>query len=485
MKLDRAAFDALVLPALEAARIPGAALAVVAGDEVILAQGFGVRDLDGRLPMTPETIYPIASTTKSLNATLIGLLVEEGRFAWDTPVQSYLPDFRLGDLFTSSAVTLRDLLTLRTGLPRHDWTWLENPIDRGELVARLRHLGVSAPLRSRFQYNNLTATTAGYIAEVVMQKSWEELLKERLLQPLGMSSTTFELPGVENETRSYHENSQRRIEVTQRLATEVTAPSGGSVHSTVLDMARWVALNLNSGRIACQSVVKAETLREIHTPQVFVGAEPSSPAPNSAYAMGWFAYYYNGYECLSHGGYLHDVNSDVMLFPKERIGVVCFTNFGFPSLARHINYHAVGQVMGFRPAQTLQATLDEYERKVVENRKRIGSSHRVMHTAPSHSLRDYAGNYLHPGYGRVSIEKAGAQLVFHRNRLIVPLEHWHYDVWVPQDLGRFFVHIPHSFDRSSRIMFESNADGEISALSIPLEPAVAAIRFTRQASRSP
>jgi CubicO group peptidase (beta-lactamase class C family) len=472
--------DGLIHNVLNRGRIPGAAFALVSGGETVLASGYGYRDLGGRLPVTEETAYPIASTSKAITATVLGMLVDEGRLAWDTPVQEYLPEFRLGDAATGALVSVRDLITMRTGLPRHDWAWLENPGSRAELVSRLRYLELSAPFRARFQYSNLTVTSAGHIAEVVTGTSWEELVLDRILKPLGMQRTGFALPPTGDVTLSYHETHRRELRLSERLDTEVTGPSGGSLHSTVLDMARWIAFNLSAGKTSAGvPLIKLETLQEIQAPQIGVGSDASSPAPNAAYAMGWFTYSYNGHECLSHGGYLHDICSDVMLFPTERIGMVCFTNFGFPGLARVINLHAFDGLMGLKPVQTLEQKLSEYEAKVEETTRRNASVKRVANTAPSHAAGDYAGEYFNRGYGKIMIGCESGQLVLIRNRLVLPLEHWHYDTWVVRECDRFFLHTAHAFERASRIQFETDADGHISAVLIPLEPAVAPIRFAR------
>lgn len=472
--------DVLIESMLRAARIPGAAIAIVTDGEIVFTQGYGYRDLAAKLPVTSETRYPIASTTKAINATLLGMLVDDGLLTWDAPVQSYLPRFRLGDAFTSSHVTVRDLITLRTGLPRHDWAWMENPSSRADLVERIRYLAVSADFRERFQYNNLTVTASGHIAEVVTGRSWEELVQERLFQPLGMHATGFALPPTDNVTLSYHENSYRDLKPTERLATEVTGPSGGSIHSTVLDMAVWVSWNLNGGNVLGRPLVKSQTLCEIHSPQVLTGSDPSAPTANAAYALGWFVYVYNGHHCLSHGGYLHDVCSDVMFFPRKRLGIVSFTNFGFPNLAKLLNYHTFDLLMGLEPVQTLEEKLAEYEKNVVDTRQRNDLLRRVENTSPSHPLEDYAGVYAHLGYGKIRILRNGRDLMFQRNRLVLPLQHWHYDAWVAKDSGIFYIHIAHAFDAASRFVFETNADGEIDAVSIPLEPAVAPIRFEKE-----
>lgn len=472
--------DELVGAMLRAARVPGAAIAIVVRGGVIFARGYGYRDLEARLPTTEQTVYPIASTTKSINSTLLGMLVDERKLGWDTPVQEYVPGFCLGDDFlASSQVTVRDLVTMRTGLPRHDWAWMENSLSRAELVGRLKYLDLSAGLRERFQYNNLTVTAAGYLAEVVTGERWEELARKKIFEPLGMSKTGSR-PLTTNVSLSYHESARRELVTTKRLASEVTAPSGGAVHSTVEDMARWISFNLNDGKVGEKRMIQSKTLADIHSPQVVVGSDSSAPTPDATYAMGWFVDTYNGCPRLSHGGYIYDVNSEVTVFPKEGIGVVSFTNFGPPRLARLVNEHVFDRLMGFKPVHTVEEKLEEYERQIEETRERNTSVVRIDNTAPSHSLSNYAGMYLHPGYGAIEIDAKDGVLRLRRNTLVLPLEHRHYDTWAvgPNDL--FQIHQAHAFDRTNAIVFETSAAGEITAFSLRLEPAVAPIRFIKQ-----
>ena len=474
--------DSLVERLLQVSRIPGAALAVVANGQIVLTKGYGLRDLQAQLPLTADTVYPIASTTKSLNATLLGMLVDEGLLAWDAPVQDYIPRFRLRDPLISMQVTLRDLVVMRTGLPRHDWLWCEHPITRAELVERLRHLEFSAGFRERYQYSNLTVVTSGHIAEVVTGQSWEDLIQQRILTPLGMTHTGFVLPTEGDVTSSYHENTLRELVPTRRLATEVTAPSGGSIHSTIADMARWVAFNMNGGRVGGRSLIQAKTLTEIQSPHITGGVQLTWPKSNASYGMGWFLDTYNELLRVSHGGYLFDVNSDVSLFPQRGIGLVSFINFGCPNLAKFINQLALDTVLGREPAETLEEKLADYEKRIKETRTRNDSVPRIPYTAPSHPVSDYSGTYTHPAYGDIRIAEQDGELVFHRYNLILPLQHWHYDAWVARDLDSdyFPIHIQHSFDRTSRFLFETNADGAIAAVSIRLEPEVPAIRFEKR-----
>jgi CubicO group peptidase (beta-lactamase class C family) len=476
-RLDRVA--QIIEPMLSAARVPGAAVAVVNREGSAWARGFGVRDMTGMQRVTPRTVYPIASTTKAMNATLIGMLVDDGRLGWDVPVKEYLPWFRLGDATTSAQTTLRDLIVMRTGLPRHDWLWIENAIDRSELTRRLAHLGLSVRLRERFQYNNLTVTVAGHIAEVVTNRSWEELLRERILDPLGMRRTGFSLPCVEDVCQSYQEAHSRDLKLVPRFAGELTAPSGGAVHSTVEDMSRWMSFNLNSGCIQDHPLIRKETLLEIHSPQVVARPDPSCPTPGATYAMGWFIDHYRGCGRLSHGGLLHYMNSSVMLFPAQGIGIVSFVNFSATRLAPIIGESVFDILMGLEPQASIDSILQRYEEQVRTNAERNASARRVPDAPPSHSLTDYQGTYTHAAYGRIDIAVDGNALVLKRGKFMLQLQHWHYDAWVGAENDLFELHGPNVFDNHSRIIFETDAEGIISAFSLRLEPAVAPIRFER------
>jgi len=482
LKIDAPRLRKMVEGVRRLGRIPGAALAVVANGETVFAEGFGVRNLERQLPLDADTLYPIASTSKSINATLLGMLVDEGKLSWDAPVQAYLPWFRLKDSLASEQVTLRDLVVMRTGLPRHDWLWMENPIDRAAIAERLRYLDASAGFRERFQYNNLTVTTSGYLAEVVTGKSWEALVQERILTPLGMHRTAFSAASSNPCTLGYHENELRELLAGRRVACEVTAPSGGVIHSTVEDMARWILFNLNGGCVDGKQLIQPSTLREIHSPQIVAGNDASARKPNAAYAIGWTLDTYNGYRRVSHGGYLHDVHSEVTFFPTENLGIVAFVNFGAPMLALLLCEHTFDLIKGLSPVSTAEARLAEYEKSIAKTREQRARAHRELNTAPSHPTDHYAGKYGHPAYGTIEISAEGGQLVLVRGGLTLPLEHWHYDTWVAAENDLFAIHSPHAFDRASRILFEMDLDGRINALSLALEPAVSRIRFCKTRS---
>lgn len=185
-------FDAFLTAAVEEWNVPGLGFAAVIDGEVVFAEGFGYRDLEGEQPMTADTLFAIGSTTKAFTTTVLGMLVDEGHLDWDEPVASYLPGFELADRHVSERLTPRDLVTHRSGLPRHDLLWYNNnELSRAEVVERLAYLEPSADLRAKYQYNNLMYLTAGHLIEVLTEESWEDAVRARLLGPLRMERTNF------------------------------------------------------------------------------------------------------------------------------------------------------------------------------------------------------------------------------------------------------------------------------------------------------
>jgi len=482
--MDMTAIDRKFDELRVSARIPGAAFALVMGDETYV-KGFGLRDVERKLPMTAETLYPIASTTKAINATLLALLIEDGLLAWDVPIREYGAKISFLDPVVAQLATLRDLVSMRTGLPRHDWVWLGNPAPREEVVGRLAHLPSSASFRERFQYNNLTVTAAAAIAEHVTGQLWEDLILSRLLTPLQMSATGFRRPDDGSDTQSYFETADRALVQTRRVSTDSTGPSGGNIHSNMFDMAKWLAFNLDGGCSGGQRLIRTEALTELFTPVIPMGTDPVSPSPNACYGLGWFIDTYYGHDRLSHTGYLHDVNSVVLFFPNSRIGIAVATNFGSPRVARQLGEELSAEFLGLGSNDEVSKKLAKYEKEISDNIKRIQSLSRVYNTEPSHPISDHVGAYEAAGYGLIEIVLADDHLELVFNEFHFSLMHRHYDCWVFDSHETFSVHLPHPFDTASTIMFATDSDGKIHSLTIALEPSVEPICFERLLDTAP
>lgn len=473
-----AGFDAFLEQAVADFKVPGLAIAVVAGGEVVYARGFGHRDLENGKPMTPDTLFAIGSTTKAMTATVLGMLVDDGKLAWDEPLVKYLPRFALSDSFLTGRLTPRDLVTHRSGLPRHDLLWYNNlQATRAELVERLAHLELTADLRAQFQYNNLMFMTAGYLAGELAGTTWEELVRRRLFEPLGMERSNFSVEVSQRDddhALPYDENDDDELERIPFRQIDVVGPAG-SVNSTVHEMSRWLDFNLRGGKAGESQLINPTTLADVQSPHMTMDATPERPEVSQpTYGMGWVIDTYRGHRRVSHGGGIDGFVTSVMLFPDYDLGLVSFTNrgSGLPSLA---NQHAADRLLGLEPidwageALARQAAGEE----ATEEAEKKKEATRVTGTAPSHPLADYAGDYSHPGYGKLAIELEGETLHLVYNGIRAPLEHWHYDAWngAETDGDPTFENM--------KFLFRGNVDGQIASVESTFEARAQPIVFAK------
>ena len=460
--------------ALDGWKVPGLAMAIVKDGEVVFSEGFGLRNVDENLPVTENTLFAIGSTTKAMTATIIGTLVDDGLIEWDEPVRTYLPTFELDDDFATERMTAVDLMSHRSGLPRHDLLWYNSSFNRQQMFDRLQHLEPSADFRTTFQYQNLMFMTAGYLAEQMTGQSWEDLVRARLFEPLGMANSNFSVEDskqAEDHARPYTEEDEVVNEVPFRNIDEV-GPAG-SVNSNVVDMAQWVKLQLSGGTFDDQEIVAKNTLQKIHTPQIVMqGTGQFEEIPFTLYGLGWAILPYRGHLQLAHGGGIDGFTAHVSFMPRENIGLVVLTNKGgtpLPTLASRLAYDrllgldVIDWNARFRPD-------DDDE----EDEEESQEPDRVAGTTPSHPLDAFAGDYEHPAYGILAVTLEDDTLRATFNDFTSRLEHWHYDVFSSTDWPGFMA--------GGQVNFLTNVKGDIEQVTVPLELSVEPIVFTRKPS---
>lgn len=472
-------FAAVVEKAVADWNVPGAGLAVVAGGEVVLAEGFGHRDLEQDRPMTADSLFAIGSTTKAFTATVLGMLSDEGKVDWDEPLRTYLPGFRLHDPVATELVSPRDLVTHRSGLPRHDLLWYnDNRGTRGEVVARLAHLEPSAGLRQEFQYNNLMFLTAGHLIERLTGETWEQAVRARILEPLGMTRTTFAVAESQKDADHalpYRENDHDQLERIPFRPIELIGPAG-SLNSSVHEMSRWLLFNLSGGQAGGERLINATTLADIHSPHMTMGAAPERPEISQpTYGLGWVIDTYRGHRRVRHGGGIDGFSTMVMLFPDDDLGFVSFTNRG-SGLPAILIQHAADLILGLDPIDWNGEALErraKAKEAMGEAEKKKGATRRAG-TRPSRHLAEYAGDYSHPGYGTLAIRLEDSALSMTFNGISSPLEHWHYDVFSGAE-----VEGDKTFE-DQKLIFRGDVNGEIAAVETVFEPKVDAIVFKRR-----
>jgi CubicO group peptidase (beta-lactamase class C family) len=463
-------------PSMKAWGTPGLAVGIVKDGRVILAQGFGRRDVEKDLPVTSKTRFILGSTTKAFTTMAMGILVDEGKLDWDRPVSSYLPQFRLMNEYAALHATPRDLVTHRTGLPRHDFIWSNTAFSLPEVFESLQFLEPSRDLRTAYQYNNLMYIAAGYLVGRVADSSWEEVVRERIFKPLGMADSGCTVPELLASPEFSFAYERKKGELAARPFPTpddvlMYGPrASGSVNTTAEDMCKWMLLHLNKGMAGGQRVISAANLLQMHTPQVTIPWRPNEKSEfmHPSYGLGWSVDSYRGRYRVHHGGATMGFFSYVSLFPHENLGIVVLANMGGAVPAIIANY-ASDVLLGLEPL--------DWNKKVRDMMKAEDATaspeKRVEGTKPSHKLEDYAGEYSHPAYGRLKVEAAQDALTASWNRITSLLEHWHYETFRTAGDGL----------RSMKLTFQANARGEIISVSAPLEPAVKEIVFQRVQKR--
>jgi CubicO group peptidase (beta-lactamase class C family) len=464
--------------ALKQWNVPGLAIAIVKGGKVILSEGFGYRDLEGKLPVTPNTLFAIGSSTKAFTAYILGTLVAEDKLDWDEPVITYLPDFKLKDEYATKHITARDLLTHVSGLPRHDMLWYGSSLSRRELFDRLQYLEPTADLRERWQYQNLMFMTAGYLAEQITGKSWETLVRERIFQPLGMGSSNVSIDAlklVAERAIGYNEE-KKTLKRMEYRNIDAIGPAG-AINSNAVDMSHWVMLQLGRGKYGDTQLLPKEVMATLHAPQVVMpGGTSSDEILFNLYAMGWMEHAYRGRLLVHHGGNIDGFSAMVSFMPKEDLGVVILTNANGTPLPGVAMFTVYDKLLGYSNVDWNVDALTRAEKgdslaTMMESKENEDVA-RVPNTRPSHRLPDYAGEYEHPAYGIITIREVRDRLEAAYNGMTAPLEHYHYDV---------FVTGGESVMKDTKLQFRTDMKGDIASVVTLLEPSVDPIEFTRRA----
>jgi CubicO group peptidase (beta-lactamase class C family) len=429
--------DGYIQHALQAWQVPGLAIAVVKNDSVVLAKGYGVRELGKVGAVDERTVFAIGSSTKAFTAAAIGMLVDEGRVQWDDRATKNLPDFELYDPYTTRELTVRDLLTHRSGLPGGNQLWYGTDFDRAEILRRVRYLTPASSLRSTFGYNNLMYLAAGQVVASVTGKTWDQFISERLFAPLGMtgSNTTIrDLQGRENVATPHLKVDGRVIPIAWRKVDNI-APAG-SINSNVVDMAQWVRLQLGEGTYLGRRLLRPGTVREMHTPQTVIRPDPRRRETNPdghfwAYGMGWFLEDFRGRTILQHGGNIDGMSAMVGLMPEEHLGMVVLTNLNGTELTTAIMFRVFDAYTGAtRDWSTKLLAQADSAASLSERQRRKIEEARVPGTAPSLPLGRYAGTYHNRIYGDLNIALEQGRLVARRAAGFEgELEHWNFDTF--------------------------------------------------------
>jgi len=474
-------FDSYMTQVMNDWNVPGLGVGIVVKDKLVWAKGYGYRDYGKKIPYTPTTTQPIASNTKLFTSVAAGMLADEGKVDLDKPIRQYVPSIQFYNDDLNRTVTLRDMLSHRTGITRHDGIWYKSDFTQKELFERLKYLEPTEAPRSVFLYNNMMYSGAGYAIELLSGKPWETLVRDRILTPLGMTSTTFTIADMVKQREPGVPYTERRdnteIYRIPYYSDAIGVAPAGAINSSIVDISKWLIALMNDGRLEGKQVIPRNVVRQTLAPSIALpntGLEVRGWGEliNSAYGMGRWTASYRGHLLAYHGGDLPGFHSQVSTMPYDSIGVIVFVigNQAAP-LYNVISYNVYERLLGM--SLTLwserQNTIRLKNKAAsTQSRKKAGGG-RVAGTRPSHPIDDYVGEFENPAYGVLNITKGDTSLMFDFHKIRMPLSHFHYDRFdTPDD----------EEDGKYSVNFLTNPQGEIDRAEMSLDEA--AIAFTRR-----
>jgi CubicO group peptidase (beta-lactamase class C family) len=459
--------------------IPGLALGIVYNDQLVYSKGYGYRNLEQKLPVTTTTLFPIASNTKLFTATAAVLLEEEGKLSLDKPARTYMPSLTFSSDELNAKVTLRDMLSHRTGLPSYDVLWVGSDRNRKDIVAQVVYMKPQLGFREGYIYNNMMYTTAGAVMESVTGKTWEDIVREKLLVPLGMNATVFSTSDIkkgDNYALAYFEKDSTRTLLPKRFEAQTPALGpAGTMRSTVEDMSHWMIAQLNEGRYAGKQAVSAKAIQATLQPNILADKVGLYDELSSAvYALGRNILSYKGYKVATHTGSIDGYYSNLTFVPGTKLGVFMVHNGQAGGAFRTaMAYPVLDLLLGLAPTPWSKRFLTEYNTGRVRERRALDSllAMQVKGTSPSHPLQAYAGTYTNPMLEPIKVELVNNTLVLSFKKVTAPLAHFHYDQFHNRQEGTDYPWF--------RFKFLTSDKGDIDRITIVL-PGTGEEVFTRK-----
>lgn len=434
---DLKAFDQYITKALKDWNVPGLAVAIVKDDSVVFAKGYGTKTIGKNDPVNTHTLFAIASLSKAFTVASLGMLVEDGKLKWDDKVTDYVPYFQMYDPYVTREMTVRDLLSHRSGLVTFggDLIWYGTNYSRKEAIERIRYLKPKHSFRSAYGYQNIMFMTAGEVLLNISGKSWDEFVKERIFTPLGMNETnTSVTTSFANVATPHTEHKGQLVTIPYRNVDN--CGSAAAINSNVTDLSKWIKMWLS--RDSSKTLLRWSTKHEIWTPHTIIpiseGGMKNIPSRHfSAAALGWFTFDYQGKKIVDHSGGMDGMISKICLVPEENVGFVILTN-SISSLSSALQYKILDLYLGGKDrdwcGERLKLIKDHEANQSVADKKK--ENERVKDTNPSLPLEQYTGLYGCPMYGNVKVELENGNLVARflpTASFVGDIRHWNYDTF--------------------------------------------------------
>ena len=454
---------------------PGFAIAIVENDQILYSKGFGYRDYENKIKVDSNTLFAIGSATKSFTSSLLGVLREDEKLDFEDSPIDHINELRFYNSQMNDVISIRDMMSHRTGLPRHDLSWYFFPtFSKDSLVSRVKHHKPFTSVRNQWWYNNFMFMLQGVIAERITNKTWSENIKEMIFDPLGMTRSNTSIAELENSENAAFGYSQdfKKMDY-YKIAGMGPA---GSINSSVNEMSKWLITWINKGEYKGKKILPPNYTEEaISSQSVVVANLPDEDNPGlhlTNYGYGWFLSSYKGHYRVEHGGNIDGFSTSAAFYPSDKVGIIVLSNqnaSNTPSIVRNIISDRMLDVKKtdwlkyhfdkLKEAELIQKELDKNE-----------DSDKIKGTNPSRSMNEYEGEYTNLGYGTFDISMKNDSLFMKIPNKTFWLSHHHYDTFLPYELKNGKVNL----EDESVIFITFSADqlGEIKKLSTGLEPAI-------------
>lgn len=463
---------------LESTKAAGFAVAIVEGDKLIYAKGFGYADYENKIPADANTLFAIGSSTKAFTSALLGLHREDGKLSFDDSPRKYIPELEFFNNDMNNQIIIKDIMRHSTGLPRHDGSWYFFPNhNKDSLIAKIKYHEPFTDVRKEWYYNNFMFLAQGVITEKITEKSWEENIEEEFFKPLGMNRSKTTIEGMKNSTNAsfgYDLDADRNIKKMDYYDIAGMSPAG-SINSSVNDMSKWLITWINDGKYKDEQIIPANYVKEAMSSQMVVSSGiPSKELPNvqfANYGYGWFLHSYKGHYMVEHGGNIDGFSASVGFYPSDSLGIVVLANQNGSAVPRLVRNIAADYMLKVNKTDWAKKHKDDLEKalEMQEKAKEDAEISNVKNTTPSHTKLDYTGTYKHKGYGEFEIVLKNDSLFSELNGKTQYLNHFHYDTFEFIDVTEGKVDTT-AIGNSIKISFSTNEAGDIDYALVGIEP---------------
>lgn len=421
----------------------GCAVGIVKNGKIIYAKGFGYRDLHKKLPVTTKTLFPIASNTKLFTATSIGLLVNDKKLEWDKAIKKIVYEIEFNSDILNENVTIRDMLSHRTGIASPDFLWFGYDYSQKEIFKKLKLIKSETSFRESMIYNNFMYIAAGEIIELITKKSYEDFVREKIFLPLNMSNSIFsidEMIKTSDFSKAYHSDFiNNKIDTVDYFNGNSLKACGGII-SNIDDLNNWLICQINKGAFNKNEIIPLSIFEETMKPNVIdFGVYPNNLVDKnrfySLYALGRSITTYKGHAMTYHDGAITGFTSRIVTFPNDSLGIIIFTNSTGQNISNFLAYEIADRILNLE--QTKWHENNFYGSKKYREKRKIEEknlkSNKTLNTSPSHKLIDYTDEYENELYGKITIKILNNKLNLILGKYNLKLDHFHYDLFDTHD----------------------------------------------------